>query len=121
MTPCYNEEANVFSVYNQVREVMARIGKYEYEHIFIDNSSTDNTVAILKAIAAEDPSFPRQPQNCSRVGMSRIDAMPRPVQPQHPAPRRSAPHIVSTTRGTGRNGAAATAPRCGMSVQPKPA
>ena len=53
-TPCYNEEANVFSVYNQVREVMARIGKYEYEHVFIDNSSTDNTVAILKAIAAED-------------------------------------------------------------------
>ena len=45
MTPCYNEEANVFSVYNQVREVMARIGKYEYEHVFIDNSSTDNTVA----------------------------------------------------------------------------
>ena len=40
MTPCFNEEANVFSVYNQVREVMARIGRYEYEHIFIDNSST---------------------------------------------------------------------------------
>lgn len=54
MTPCYNEEANVFSVYNQVREVMAGIGKYEYEHVFIDNSSTDNTVAILKSIAAED-------------------------------------------------------------------
>ena len=54
MTPCFNEEANVFSVYNQVREVMARIGKYEYEHVFIDNSSTDNTVAILKAIAGED-------------------------------------------------------------------
>ena len=53
-TPCYNEEANVFSVYNQVREVMDRIGKYEYEHVFIDNSSTDNTVAILKAVAAED-------------------------------------------------------------------
>jgi len=41
-------------VYNQVREVMAGIGRYEYEHIFIDNSSTDHTVAILKMIAAED-------------------------------------------------------------------
>jgi len=54
LTPCYNEEANVLSVYNQVREVMARIDRYDYEHLFIDNSSTDNTVAILKSIAAED-------------------------------------------------------------------
>jgi len=54
MTPCYNEEDNVLNVYNQVREVMAGIGTYEYEHVFIDNSSTDRTVAILKAIAAED-------------------------------------------------------------------
>jgi glycosyltransferase involved in cell wall biosynthesis len=54
LTPCYNEEANVLSVYNQVREVMARVGRYDYEHVFIDNSSTDNTVAILKSIAAED-------------------------------------------------------------------
>jgi glycosyltransferase involved in cell wall biosynthesis len=54
MTPCYNEEENVLNVYNQVREVMVGIGRYEYEHIFIDNSSKDNTVAILKSIAAQD-------------------------------------------------------------------
>jgi glycosyltransferase involved in cell wall biosynthesis len=54
ITPCYNEEENVLNVYNQVREVMVGIGKYGYEHIFIDNSSKDNTVAILRAIAAED-------------------------------------------------------------------
>jgi glycosyltransferase involved in cell wall biosynthesis len=56
ITPCYNEEGNVLNLYNQVREVMVGIGKYEYEHIFIDNSSRDNTVAILKMIAAEDPN-----------------------------------------------------------------
>jgi glycosyltransferase involved in cell wall biosynthesis len=55
MTPCYNEEANVLNLYNQVREVMLTL-PYEYEHIFIDNSSRDNTVAILKMIAAEDPN-----------------------------------------------------------------
>ena len=33
---------------------MVGIGKYEYEHIFIDNSSKDNTVAILRSIAAQD-------------------------------------------------------------------
>ena len=53
ITPCYNEEANVLNLYNQVREVMLTL-PYEYEHIFIDNSSKDNTVAILKMIAAED-------------------------------------------------------------------
>jgi len=54
VTPCYNEEDNVLNVYNQVREVMVGLGRYEYEHIFIDNSSQDNTVAILKMIAKED-------------------------------------------------------------------
>ncbi len=54
MTPCYNEEENVLNLYNQVRAVMVDIGRYEYEHIFIDNSSRDNTVAVLKAIAAQD-------------------------------------------------------------------
>ena len=54
LTPCYNEEGNVLELYNQVREVMARVGRYKYEHVFIDNASTDNTVAILKSIAAED-------------------------------------------------------------------
>jgi polyisoprenyl-phosphate glycosyltransferase len=56
MTPCYNEEDNVLNVYNQVRAVMATLGRYEYEHIFIDNSSKDRTVAILRMIAAQDPN-----------------------------------------------------------------
>jgi glycosyltransferase involved in cell wall biosynthesis len=56
MTPCYNEQDNVRNLYNQVREVMLSIGKYRYEHIFIDNSSKDATVAILREIAAEDPN-----------------------------------------------------------------
>ncbi len=55
ITPCYNEEANVLNLYNQVREVMAAL-PYPYEHIFIDNASRDNTVPILKMIAAEDPN-----------------------------------------------------------------
>ncbi len=56
VTPCYNEQDNVLNLYNQVREVMLSIGKYRYEHIFIDNSSRDRTVAILKQIASEDPN-----------------------------------------------------------------
>jgi polyisoprenyl-phosphate glycosyltransferase len=54
MTPCYNEEDNVEALYLRVRGIMAGIGKYKYEHIFIDNRSTDGTVAILKRLAAQD-------------------------------------------------------------------
>jgi glycosyltransferase involved in cell wall biosynthesis len=54
VTPCYNEEGNVLEVYERVRALMVRLGTYKYEHIFIDNRSTDNTFAILKQIAAAD-------------------------------------------------------------------
>jgi polyisoprenyl-phosphate glycosyltransferase len=54
VTPCYNEEANVREVYERVRAVMAGFPTYGYEHIFIDNSSSDTTVAILKELARQD-------------------------------------------------------------------
>jgi polyisoprenyl-phosphate glycosyltransferase len=54
ITPCYNEQDNVREVYDQVRAVMTSLGRYRYEHIFIDNASRDNTVAVLKQIAAVD-------------------------------------------------------------------
>ena len=54
VTPCYNEEANVEELYRRVRAVMAELGTYRYEHIFIDNSSRDRTVEILKRMASQD-------------------------------------------------------------------
>jgi glycosyltransferase involved in cell wall biosynthesis len=54
VTQCYNERGNVEEVYQRVRDVMAALGRYRYEHIFIDNSSTDGTVETLKRIAASD-------------------------------------------------------------------
>ena len=54
ITPCFNEEENVEELYRRVRAVMAGIGRYRYEHIFIDNASQDATVAVLKRIAARD-------------------------------------------------------------------
>ncbi|HLP06143.1 MAG TPA: glycosyltransferase family 2 protein [Paludibacter sp.] len=54
VTPCYNEELNVEALYRQVKAVFDSLPRYRYEHIFIDNSSTDKTVEILKQIAATD-------------------------------------------------------------------
>lgn len=54
VTPCYNEQDNVEELYNQVKAVFENLPLYIYEHIFIDNSSTDNTVACLKKLADKD-------------------------------------------------------------------
>jgi glycosyltransferase involved in cell wall biosynthesis len=53
-TPCYNEEDNVKELYLQVKGVFSQYPQYNYEHIFIDNASTDKTVEILKSIAQGD-------------------------------------------------------------------
>lgn len=54
VTPCYNEEENVDEVYRQVKEVFKTLYGYRYEHIFIDNASTDSTVKKIKRIGKED-------------------------------------------------------------------
>jgi len=53
VTPCYNEGENIEELYRRIVEVMSKL-PYEYEHICIDNCSTDDTVKKLKAIAAKD-------------------------------------------------------------------
>jgi len=53
MTPCYNEEENVFELYSRVKEIFKNLN-YNYEHLFIDNCSTDKTVSILEDIASRD-------------------------------------------------------------------
>lgn len=57
VTPCYNEEENVGELYRQVKAVFAELPQYRYEHLFIDNASTDRTVAILKEIAEHEKSL----------------------------------------------------------------
>jgi glycosyltransferase involved in cell wall biosynthesis len=59
MTPCFNEEANIAELCRQVRAVMEDLpprdgDPYTYEHIIIDNASTDRTVEILREICAAD-------------------------------------------------------------------
>lgn len=54
LTACFNEEQNVETVYQQVKDIFDKLPEYRYEHIFIDNSSNDKTVEILKSIAQFD-------------------------------------------------------------------
>ncbi|HRL74608.1 MAG TPA: glycosyltransferase family 2 protein [Candidatus Accumulibacter phosphatis] len=54
VTGCFNEEDNIEELHSRIRAQFERLPAYDYEHIFIDNASTDATVARIKAIAAND-------------------------------------------------------------------
>ncbi len=56
LVPVFNEEANVRKAYQAVVDVFKTLEPvYRYEIIFTDNHSTDNTYAMIQAIASEDP------------------------------------------------------------------
>jgi glycosyltransferase involved in cell wall biosynthesis len=56
VTPCFNEEANVTPCYLAIKQLFAGpLAQYDYEHVFCDNASTDNTVLLLRGLAAQDP------------------------------------------------------------------
>jgi len=54
ISPCFNEEENVGELYERVCRAMDAFPDYAFEYVFIDNASTDGTVAALKGIAAKD-------------------------------------------------------------------
>lgn len=54
VTPCFNEEGNVEELHRRIAAQMAEFPHYDYEHIYVDNASTDDTVAIIRRLAARD-------------------------------------------------------------------
>ena len=54
LTPCYNEAENVEAIIAAVAKVFEQLPNYTYEHVLIDNNSTDNTVELLKNVAQND-------------------------------------------------------------------
>lgn len=54
VTPCYNEEENIEELHRQIATQMQVFPEFVYEHIVIDNASTDATVAKVRSIIAAD-------------------------------------------------------------------
>lgn len=53
--PCYNEEENIVPIYYKLLEVISQINtSYEYEFIFADNASTDNSRNEIRGLAQKD-------------------------------------------------------------------
>jgi polyisoprenyl-phosphate glycosyltransferase len=54
VVPCLNEEDNVEPAY---REIITELGQYDdLEVLFVDDGSTDGTLARIRALAADDPA-----------------------------------------------------------------
>ena len=51
--PLYNEEENVLELHARLKAVLDTIG-YDYEILFIDDGSTDGTLALLQDIQSQD-------------------------------------------------------------------
>ena len=55
LIPCYNEEENVVPMSNAIREMFEKnLPQYDYELLFIDNDSSDNTRPLLREICARN-------------------------------------------------------------------
>ena len=51
LIPTYNEEENVWPLYEAIADVLqSKCQNYDYEILFIDNMSTDNTRAYLRDV-----------------------------------------------------------------------
>ncbi len=52
--PTYNEEGNLALLYEKVKAVTAQIKGYDFELVFIDDNSSDNTPQILNSLRQKD-------------------------------------------------------------------
>ena len=56
VTPSFNEEGNIEPLCKSIKETFSQI-QCDYEHIVIDNNSTDRTINILRKLANEDKNL----------------------------------------------------------------
>ena len=54
VSPCFNEEENIHELCRRVFEQASKLIDYDFELIFVDNASTDNTQQIIKDIAKHE-------------------------------------------------------------------
>lgn len=54
LVPCYNEEKSIPLLYPELKNIMDNQSSYEWEVLFVDDGSRDNTISLIKSFRAED-------------------------------------------------------------------
>lgn len=52
--PCYNESESIPLFYAEVKKVISKLPNYQFELLFVDDGSSDDTLKILKDLAHQD-------------------------------------------------------------------
>ena len=52
IVPCYNEEEVLTTYYDETNKIVSSINNYSFNFIFVNDGSRDNTLVILKGLAA---------------------------------------------------------------------
>ncbi len=73
--PSFNEEENILQAYQELMAVIKQIPHYDYEIIFTDNASTDQTQPIIRQICQENPKAKAIFNRRNYKGGSLINAM----------------------------------------------
>ena len=55
LIPIYNESGNIWLLVEQIGAVVGGIERYDFSILFVDDGSSDDSVAQLESLAAADP------------------------------------------------------------------
>lgn len=56
IVPCYNEEESLILFYNEIQLIISKMKEYDFELIFINDGSKDDTLNIIKKLSSDDNS-----------------------------------------------------------------
>ena len=54
LVPCYNEEKSLPLLYPELKKLMDSQCEYEWEVLFVNDGSRDNTISIIKTLREAD-------------------------------------------------------------------
>ena len=54
VVPCYNEEEVLNIFYDEINKVSKQMNEYDFQFVFVDDGSRDNTLDIMKKLAEKD-------------------------------------------------------------------
>jgi dolichol-phosphate mannosyltransferase len=54
VVPIYREENNIPNLYHRLEQVTANIPDFEWEYVFVNDGSPDNSISVLRQLARDD-------------------------------------------------------------------